>query len=316
VGSTSIEWTDVTWNPVRGCTRVSEGCRNCYAEVMAARFSDHGFWGCGFATRTNHGGRWTGTVALVPEKLAEPLSWRKPRKCFVNSMSDLFHEALSFDDIAAVYGIMAACPHITFQVLTKRPERRREFFAWVAAHRNIAGDRADVVMEADERLGDDDWTRLWEAAASHWYGSWPLPNVVEGTSIENQETADRRIHELRETPAAVRFLSCEPLLGPIVPDLSGIHWVVVGGESGRRARPMHPDWARSLRDQCQEAGVAFHFKQWGQFKPIPTGQIADPGVRASSGGDEFVMWRCKSKKDAGRLLDGREWNEYPEVPSA
>jgi protein gp37 len=213
---TSIEWTDVSWNPVRGCSRVSEGCRHCYSEVMAARFSDPGYWGHGFAERTAAGGRWTGKVALITEKLAEPLSWKAHRRCFVNSTSDLFHEKLSFEDIAAVYGVMAACPHITFQVLTKRPERRREFFDWLA--RCLDSPFSTCLDAASQAIPEDKYPKgltpgiEWPGPVD---GSWPLPNVWEGTSVENQETADRRIPELLRTPAAIRFVSYEPALGPV-----------------------------------------------------------------------------------------------------
>ncbi len=204
---TNIEWTDRTWNPVRGFTRVSEGCRNCYAERTAARFSTHADQSgdedagvfAGFAKQTPSGPRWTGRVELIPSKLAEPLSWRKPCRVFVNSMSDLFHEALPFEHIAAVFGVMAACPHITFQVLTKRPKRMRDFFVWLTI---------DLLTDEGEALagrmgwchaGQDDW-RL------------PLTNVWLGVSVEDQETADHRIPILLDCPASIRFVSYEPAL--------------------------------------------------------------------------------------------------------
>jgi len=295
---TSIEWTDVTWNPVRGCSRVSEGCRNCYAEVMAARFSDPGMWGHGFAKRTKTGGRWTGKVELVPDKLAEPLSPRKPRKCFVNSASDLFHERLSFEDIAAVYGVMAATPHITYQVLTKRPERRRKFFDWL---HNADGSPAHHILCCLEGLFPDTrgaaqlWERLLRKDAEN-DRPWPLPNVWEGTSVENQETADNRIPELLQTPAAVRFVSYEPGLGPVdfsrylprTPKVTcppemlpyynvhcALSWIIVGGESGPGARPFNIEWARSAVRQFREAGVACFVKQDSGPKPGMQGRIPD-----------------------------------------
>jgi protein gp37 len=353
---TSIEWTDCTWNPVRGCSMAkgseAGGCLNCYAARQSAR-NLPGLMspttGKPFAVKRGAGPRWTGEVEVIPHMLAMPLSWKQPRKCFVNSMSDLFHERLSFEDIAAVYGVMAACPHVTFQVLTKRPERRREFFSWLQTRRNGFGSIPAREYAANAAMSFIDHPAVDREIEVGSNRPWPLPNVWEGTSVENQETADRRIPELLATPAAIRFLSCEPLLGSIDLGFAGVlsrtipqgfgtwpiarqeeyigataraefmartetvDWVIVGGESGPGARPMHPEWARSLRDQCLAAGVAFHFKQWGQFKPIPTAEIADPGIRASAGGDEFVMWPSRSKEDAGRLLDGREWNEFPEV---
>jgi protein gp37 len=359
---TSIEWTDFTWNPVRGCSRISPGCANCYAEKMAARFSDPGMYAHGFAERTPAGARWTGKVELIPEKLAEPLSWRKPRRVFVNSMSDLFHEALPFEHIAAVFGVMAATPHVTYQILTKRAERMAEFFRWLPQQLPSCGERGstrgaawytwNVLQGAHEKVFSP-----WEVGAV----AWPLPNVWLGVSVENQEAADQRIPHLLATPAAVRFLSMEPLLGPV--DLNkiswgpagliygvlrdeaetddwrywakrdgGISWVIVGGESGNGPgiRPMHPDWARSLRDQCVAAGVPYFFKQWGTWAAIDQPWEQDSPSRLNekrerwlnlAGGHGFhgeEVWRMRraGKKGAGRLLDGREWNEMPEVPHA
>lgn len=264
----AIEWTDATWNPVRGCSRVSEGCRNCYAERMAGRFSGPGLWAEGIVNDTPAGPRWNGNVYLVPDKLDQPLRWRRPRRVFVNSMSDLFHEGLPDEDIAAVFGIMAVARGHTFQVLTKRPERMRD---WM--------DRASTAdcVETAHRYG------ALSHASPLWKGRpWPLPNVWLGVSVEDQATADTRIPVLLDTPAAVRFVSAEPLLGPVNmrrgiyqmnendklgtgTSLAGIDWVIVGGESGPGARPMHPDWARRLRDQCEAAGVAFFMKQMGSL---------------------------------------------------
>ena len=239
----SIEWTDATWNPTRGCTRVSPGCYNCYAERMARRLSAPGRAYEGLTRRASSGPRWTGRVDLVADALQVPLRWRKPRVIFVNSMSDLFHEAIPDDFLARIFDVMGRAHWHTFQVLTKRSGRLRE--------------RAP---------------RL----------SWP-PNVWMGVSVETDSYFDR-IDDLRRVPAAVRFLSLEPLLGrmPSVP-LDGIHWVIVGGESGPGARLMDPSWVREIRDQCQAVDVPFFFKQWG-------------GVR---------------KSQAGRVLDGVTWNEMP-----
>lgn len=273
---TGIAWTDATWNPIRGCSRVSEGCRNCYAERIAARFSDVGKPFEGFASigprRGAHG--WTGKVALVPEKLEEPLHWRKPRRVFVNSMSDLFHEKLANEDIAAVFGVMAGCPQISFQVLTKRPERMLEWFAWAADSPPISA-LARCVVEAENRL------RRWPVYQPAFRVPWPLPNVWLGVSVEDQRTADERIPMLLEVPAVVRFVSYEPALGPVdcgdffgryreigakllaIPD-----WLIVGGESGPKARPFNVAWARSAIRQCRDAGVPVFMKQLGA-NPVP-----------------------------------------------
>lgn len=237
----SIEWTEHTWNPVVGCSKVSPGCKNCYAETLAHRLQAMGVkqYAKGFE------------VTLVPERLKEPLSRRKPTKYFVNSMSDLFHEAVPEDFIDKVFTTIMEAPQHIFQVLTKRPHRMAEFF------------RTRVVPE----------------------------NAWLGVSVEDRQHGVPRIEVLRKIPAQIRFLSAEPLLeslGPI--NLRGINWVIVGGESGPRARSMDPIWAEEIRDQCLAEGVPFFFKQWGSF-----------------GQDK----RRRSKKANGRLLDGREWNESP-----
>lgn len=251
---TSIEWTDVTWNPVRGCSRVSEGCRNCYAEGVARRFSGPGmpYEGLialspkvrtvsrpalhGSINEVSHVGRWNGTTRFVPEVLAAPLSWRKPRRVFVNSMSDLFHESLSNEDIAAVFGVMAACPKHTFQVLTKRPERARSWFAWISTQTDYRDRWIGSVAEAEllcrEPIGSrgaDQCSvervatlRIAAARVGHrphlpFYSNqaWPLPNVWLGISVEDQKSADERIPVLLASPAAVRFVSYEPALAPV-----------------------------------------------------------------------------------------------------
>ena len=271
MGSQSkIEWTDATWNPVRGCTRISEGCRNCYAERTAARFSGPGRPFDGFVRiQTGIGPQWTGKVELVEKHLADPLRWREPRRIFVNSMSDLFHEALPDEAIDRVFAVMALCPQHTFQVLTKRPERMRVW--WRIEEEGISvGDRVPS-------------------------GKWPLPNVWLGVSVEDQKTADERIPLLLQTPAAVRFVSYEPALGPVnftrwlprsgrasnpcdvevrhsrgigCPSCdSGLDWIIVGGESGPGARPFDIHWARSTVGQCKAAGVAVFVKQLGS-KPM------------------------------------------------
>lgn len=263
---TGIAWTDATWNPVRGCSRVSEGCRNCYAERMAARFSwrnvtpeDAGVIQVGesvsegpyhgFATASPP--RWTGRVELVEKHIADPLRWGKPRRVFVNSMSDLFHESLPDEAIYRVFRVMANAPWHVFQVLTKRAGRMRA-----------------LMPEIRSRLPDR------------------LGHVWHGVSVEDQPTADERISLLLETPAAVRFVSAEPLLGPIDFDAfvtpcgcsvdvehRRLDWVIVGGESGPGWRPMDPDWARAIRGQCAAAGVPFFGKQRAGPRsgmPLPT----------------------------------------------
>lgn len=244
-GDSKIEWTDATWNPVTGCTKVSPGCAHCYAETFAERWRgipghayEHGF-----------------DLQLRPERLDVPLRWTKPRMVFVNSMSDLFHEDIPDAFVAQVFGVMAEAERHTFQVLTKRPERMREL------------------------LSDASWLR--EAAGR----DWPLPNVWLGTSIENRRFV-ARADVLRATPAAVRFISAEPLLGPLDGlDLTDIDWLIVGGESGPRHRPIDPQWVRDLLGATFEPGTAFFFKQWGGHRP----------------------------KSNGRELDGRTWDQMPAV---
>ena len=334
---TPIEWTDATWNPLGGCTRVSEGCRNCYAEIMAARFSDPGQWGHGLARRvklpdgrTDH--RWTGEVRLIEDRLDQPMRWRRQRRIFVNSTSDLFHERVPDEWIDRVFAVMALTPQHTYQILTKRPERMREYLTYSARWAAV--------------LPTELLARGTEAARRDY---WPLPNVWLGTSAEDQATADARIPHLLATPAAVRFLSAEPLLGPVDltrlgpatpggwitnalrgtrwPDLdeSGaitshttrLDWIIVGGESGPGARPMHPSWARSLRDQCVAAGVAYFHKQNGMWLHESAAEAdrfdwEDAYLRgllhAWPDGSASIRLR---KHDAGRLLDGREWSQMP-----
>jgi protein gp37 len=235
--ATTIEWTDATWNPVTGCTKISAGCDHCYAERFSERF--RGTVGHPFSTGFD--------LTLRPERLEQPLLWRKPRMIFVNSMSDLFHKGIPKEFIARVFDTMERASWHTFQVLTKRSSVMRNFV------RQRYGDRRG-----------------------------PL-HIWLGVSVEDG-TKHSRIRHLRESPAGVRFLSIEPLIGsPGQLDLSGIDWVIVGGESGPNARPMDPDWVRAIRDQCTASGVAFFFKQWGGLRP----------------------------KSGGRDLDGREWNDFP-----
>lgn len=370
---TGIEWTDATWNPLRGCSRVSEGCRNCYAETVAARFCGPGQPYEGLITKTSKGPTWNGTVKLVPEALDQPIRWRRPRRIFVNSMSDLFHEEISFEFIAAVFGVMSHARQHTFQVLTKRPDRMLNFFSWLSAQTAHKEAWIAQVNHAEFICGEEKGARgserhpveslaisayfdrfmISNGGGPHgsYYPRWPLPNAWLGVSVEDQQTANARIPLLLQTPAAVRWISAEPLLdavdisGWIDPDyftgcaddgIQGLHWVVVGGESGKNARPMHPDWARSLRDQCREAGVAFVFKQWGEWEiaSITNGHYDSSmernaaewvhldGVRTKpsclrpgAGSTNPIAMIKVGKKAAGRMLDGRTWDEYPEVPA-
>lgn len=268
---TAIEWTDRVWNPVRGCSMVSAGCEHCYAMRQAHRFAGPGQPYAGLTEIGLHGPRWNGKVSLHPELLDLPLRWRKPSRIFVNSMSDLFHENVPDEFIKSVFRVMGDTVWHEFQVLTKRPHRMRKFAKYWQEKHTLAE-------------GGPSW---------HWPHIWLL------VSCEDQKTANERIPILLDTPAAVRGVSLEPLLGPV--DLSHIDgksavayrmvrgeprrldWVIVGGESGPNARPMHPDWVRSIRDQCQAAGVPFFFKQWGG----------------------------KNKKQAGRMLDGQTYDQFP-----
>ena len=229
----AIEWTDATWNPVTGCTKVSPGCKNCYAERLALRLRAMG----------NPRYRNVFAVTLHPDQLELPLRWRRPRRIFVNSMSDLFHEAVRDDFINQVFDVMKRADWHIFQVLTKRSRR------------------------------------LAALAPSL---SW-APNIWQGVSVENARYT-QRVRDLQTVPAAVRFLSVEPLIGPIQDlPLTDIDWVIVGGESGGQRRPMAPEWARNIRDQCRAADVPFFFKQWGGRTP----------------------------KSGGRALDGRTWDDMP-----
>ncbi|MCB2200843.1 phage Gp37/Gp68 family protein [bacterium] len=339
--STGIQWTDETWNPMTGCTKVSEGCRNCYAERDAKRFQHN--TQPKIAAKYRNGFRPT----FHPDVLAKPLHWTKPRRVFVCSMSDLFHEAFGFEEIAAVFGVMAACPQHQFQVLTKRPDRMKGWFEWLVqqAERALTVFPDDspewrihhLLRAANLRAGNSEIATHRRLDAAGNDTPWPLQNVWVGVTVENQAAADERIPLLLETPAAVRFLSCEPLIGPLdIPQdavyryksvvsglrythpgaagdhdvLPGIDWVIAGGESGPKARPSHPDWFRTLRDQCQAAGVSFFFKQWGRWVPDFDSKTFKDGRRSFRWGD-FIM-HSVGKKKAGRELDGRTWDEYPE----
>ena len=264
---TSIQWTDATWNPLRGCSRISPGCTHCYAERIAARFSGPGRPFDGLASMMPGGPRWTGRVRLVPRAMTQPLRWRRPRRIFVNSVSDLFHESLTNEQIALLFAAMAVAPQHTFQVLTKRARRMRKWFQWAERFAPDAGGAGPLraIWEAIACDSEGAWPETWDTEEGPPVGNaWPLPNVWLGVSVEDQQRADERIPELLSVPAAVRFLSCEPLLGPVeIGSGRGIDWVIVGGESGHGARPFDLAWARSLVAQCKAADVALFVKQLG-----------------------------------------------------
>jgi protein gp37 len=313
---TGIEWTDSTWNPVTGCTEVSPGCDHCYAKTFAERWrgTEGHYFENGF------------DVQLRPDKLDLPLRWKKPRRIFVNSMSDLFHDDVPSDFIAKVFAITALTPQHTFQILTKRHARMRSLLHADYFRVNVRGHIAW-------------WSDYLNLELPVPY--WPLPNVWLGVSAENQQWANLRIPTLLDTPAAVRFISAEPLLGPIsifasskIDDDPGLDWVIAGGESGRGARPMHPGWIRSLRNECTFNGVPFLFKQWGEWTLSAQYGATRPGQRrlvyldgpsAEIGRDyasgaplqpgSQLMYRA-GKHAAGRELDGRTWDQYPQQVTA
>lgn len=301
MNSTSIEWTDKTWNPITGCTKVSQGCKNCYAETFYERFNGKG----SFRNVTCH-----------EDRLLQPLKWKKPSMVFVNSMSDLFHEDVPFSFVDKVFASMALCYDHTFQILTKRPERMVEYFSRDNLKARLMTE-LDLIGEENDHLFD----KCCRVACLIPMTKGPvLKNVWLGVSVEDQKAADERIPLLMQVPAFVRFLSCEPLIGPV--DISNylpaqgkgrINWVIVGGESGPKARHMHPDWARDLRDQCQAAGIAFFFKQWGSLVPV---QEHVPGAKYPDGSEvpyehNAVTYKRIGKKAAGRLLDGQLHDAYP-----
>lgn len=359
--NTKIEWTEATWSPVTGCTRVSDGCQNCYIErqppfrMAHRRFDRYGIGG-------------TTGVSLHPERLRIPLSWRKPKRIFVCSMADLFHDEVPDDYIVDVFAVMAAnyCwdrPTHTFQVVTKRHARMRSLLSSKEF-------RAKVARAAGGMTDDGHADNVHDAVYFHY---WPLPNVHLIVTAEDQENALRRIPALLDTPAAVRGVSLEPLLSSIdlthmdvegrapgmyqinaltgrntdmgrpCPDVPALDWVIVGGESGHGARPMHPVWARNLQRQCAAAGVPFLFKQWGDWTPLAplvAGKfdfsrgitMTDDGITYNRGDLDYPdgprrgeairadfphhhptsMYRL-GKRRAGRELyhDGRTWDEYP-----
>jgi protein gp37 len=314
----TIEWTDATWNPVRGCTRISPGCGGasgvggCYAEVMAARFSDPGYWGHGFARRGQNGGRWTGKVALIPEKLELPIRWKKGRRIFVNSTSDLFHEKLANEEIAAVFGVMAACHQHTFQVLTKRAERLPQWFAWFEDYASSKDGFGHVVEHqrclfairhlAYQKMVPDNNRKFTLGCAERW----PLPNVHVGVSVESADYKFR-IDHLRAIPAAARFVSYEPALGPLGPlNLDGIAQVIMGGESGPGARPCNVEWLRSAVAECRRAGVAVFVKQLGAY-PVDNSRRSSFTI----GTDHVHMTHSRKGGDPDEWPEDLRVREFP-----
>jgi protein gp37 len=309
LAASDIEWTDKVWNAVRGCSLVSQGCKRCYAMRQAHRFSGPGMPYEGLTVLNATGPTWTGKVVCDEKKLDEPLHWKKPCRIFVNSMSDLFHKDVSFEFIDRVFAVMALCPQHTFQILTKRPETMME---WSRPVGQVM--RRDFVNVALHRMMD----RMEEFPRGRAFPrnapTLPFPNVCLGVSVEDPKTWRERTEVLKQVPAAVRWVSYEPALADLGEiDLRGINWLVCGGESGPGARPMHPDWTRSARDQCIAAGVPFFFKQWGEFAPQKDDDHGPwPGSKVEKWEDSPMLIKY-GKKAAGRLLDGREWNEYPKL---
>lgn len=343
---TGIEWTDATWNPIVGCSLVSPGCTNCYAMRQASRIAlmaagaGHVSHYEGTTQPSKAGPVWTDKVKLAPDSiLTQPLRWRRPRKIFVNSMGDLFHEDVPDEWIDRVFAIMALCPQHTFQVLTKRSARMRAYFSDPKQSARVVIAMGEIIIASQ---GAEHGPYQGEAARLAAFrmraldiigpsGNLPLvlPNVWLGVSTEDQRRWLDRTADLKATPATIRFVSAEPLLGAIVGEMTGIDLVIAGGESGPNARPMHPDWARSLRDQCAAAGTAFFFKQWGAWAPLPrSAPVLEAGGsaigvawpdgsfgpgRADLNGGEGTTLYVATKGIAGRLLDGVEHNAMPEV---
>lgn len=353
--NTKIEWADATLNYANGCSRVSPGCGGpgphggCYAELLAGtRLRNHPSR-AGLTNRTSAGPRWTGEVRMHEPALQQALQWKRGRKIFWNAHGDLFHENVPDDAIDRLFAVCGMTPQHTHMILTKRADRMREYLFWRKRNKPIN------VAIGNGTLAQHPFNNELKAPSNIWLG----------VSVEDQQRADERIPDLLATDAAVRFISAEPLLGPVELDpcdLVRLDWVIVGGESGPKARPMHPDWARSLRDQCQVAGgVPFLFKQWGEWAPVCEIPDAEEMERAlyrarlpqhqpegprrckveqlvlQSGGRIFPMdeWSQTHGEDpargdfaylagtgamqmmrigktaAGRLLDGREWTEFP-----
>ena len=377
MNNSNIEWTDMTWNPFVGCSKVSPGCQNCYAEKFAWRLANNPKLPA--ETRAKYqrvvrDGKWTGEIEFFPERLEEPLRARKPRRIFVGSMGDLFHPRVKVVGSMGdrfhpelkderlkdkVFAVMALCQQHQFLVLTKRPEGMREYLT----EQVCLESRATTIAREAEHIGGIIWDARGNDCWNYWPNSratakdvanrrvfpgWPLPNVWLSVTVENQEQADKRIPELLEIPAAKRFVSIEPMLGPVdlrsinydggmteIDALSGTHGVyrphkgkcesldqiIVGGETGPGARPMHPDWPRKVRDDCEAAGVPLFFKSWGDWAPswgggdhlvyLDGSVIKNYHEHPDAGKIAEPVWRI-GKKRAGHLLDGKEYRGYPE----
>lgn len=301
MGTSSIEWTEVTWNPVTGCDRISPGCDNCYALTLAKRLK-----AMGVAKYQKDGDPHTSGpgfgVTVHQDAMTEPLRWRTPRTVFVNSMSDVAHARVGRPAQARIWAVMALTARHRYQVLTKRPKRLATLLADPAFVQEVARQACDIISHTSPHLGSwrldlggqrlagdsgrgDRWTTTETDSGTLWSPPWPLPNVWVGTSIESDDYCGRA-DEIRRAPAAIRFLSLEPLLGPLPGlDLTGIHWVIAGGESGPRHRMLDLSWVRDIRDRCTDQQIPFFFKQVGGRTP----------------------------KAGGRILDGRTWDEFPAV---
>ncbi len=367
---THIEWTDATWNPITGCSIVSPGCTNCYAMRLAGTRLKHTPSRAGLTTDSKAGPVWNGQVRLNEQWLDQPLRWKSPRKIFVCAHGDLFAEGVPDEWIDRVFAVMALAPQHTFQVLTKRAARMRQYLTKCGAETAVmrtTRTKLAAVCRGDAGANDTLGRILAKNGLPDY--RWPLPNVWLGGTAEDQRRADERVPELLATPAAIRFVSAEPLLGPIDfrrlrvantvasagfpmadalrgsfyldpdhqapftrklieeertlprnPNGIGLDWIIAGGESGPGARPMHPDWVRSIRDQCAGAGTAFFFKQWGAWAPEEA--FADAAETYKADLATHRTWRFtgtpmrrRSKSITGRLLDGIEHNAMPQVPA-
>lgn len=292
--NSGIEWTDATWNCIYGCSRVSPGCEHCYAEGFTHRFASmEGHRLQGLTVLSDKGPRWANKITLAPDRLDQPLRWQRPRMIFVNSLSDVFHKDVPDDYIMAMFAVMGGADRHQFQLLTKRSERMHAWFKALHDKYGHPHKILDACEAAARKYGID----------VEMGGQWPVQNVWMGVSVED-EKRKFRIEHLRDTPAKIRFVSAEPLLGDLgALDLRGIHWWIDGGESGPGARPMNADWVRNNRDQvlaendrriaAGERGIAYFMKQWGQFDA--------EGVRH------------RSKKETGCEIDGIDWKQWPKV---
>lgn len=369
---TKIEWTEATWNPITGCSIDTPGCINCYAMKLAGTRLRNIPSRVGLTKQTKNGPIWTGEVRFNERWLLQPLQWKRPRMIFVCAHGDLFHENVPDDWIDRVFAVMALAPQHTFQVLTKRSERMRSYMTHAGGkgRQDVRNQLAWVAVPNVMQQWHPGWSAEnadgpHRSRAIAACSEWPLPNVWLGVSAERQKEADKRIPDLLRTPAAIRFVSAEPLIGPIdltnlagnidalrgcrpiienglVEDLlmfDGLDWVIVGGESGSDARPMHPEWARALRDQCQKTKVALFFKQWGTWAACEPRLIPVPVEKhlwLANDGRHFTsdQWREVERDDrsatprqiklmlnvgkakAGRELDGKLYSEFPQRSAA